>query len=180
MGTHFDAPVHWITGRDGEDVGSIPGAKLIGPVVVLDRAAEAERDADYLVEIEDVDSLGELPTGGWLLLRTGWSARHDDREAFINGSRWPGVSVDCARYLAKETELQGYGCEHVGIDWGRGYEMDPPYPMHHYMLGAGKYGLASLVDLSEVPERGAVLIAAPLRIAGGSGAPTRVYALVPQ
>jgi kynurenine formamidase len=178
MGTHFDAPVHWITGRDGEDVGSIPGAKLIGPAVVLDRVAEAERDPDYLVEIEDVEALGELPADGWLLLRTGWSERHTDPERFLNGSSWPGVSVECSRYLTNETPLRGYGCEQVGIDWGRAYEMDPPYPMHYYMLGAGKYGLASLADLGQLPERGAVLIVAPLRIAGGSGAPVRVYALV--
>jgi kynurenine formamidase len=179
MGTHFDAPVHWITGRDGEDVGVIPGAKLIGPAVVLDRREETERDSDYLVEIEDVRSLGELPDGGWLLLRTGWSARHADPDAFVNGSSWPGVSADCARWLAQETPLRGYGCEHVGIDSGRAYELDPMYPMHYYMLGAGKYGLASLADLSALPERGAALVVAPLRIEGGSGAPTRVYALVP-
>jgi kynurenine formamidase len=179
MGTHFDAPVHWITGRDGEDVGVIPGSKLIGPAVVLDRREETERDPDYLVEIDDVRSLGELPDGGWLLLRTGWSARHGDPEAFVNGSSWPGVSAECARFLAQETSLRGYGCEHVGIDSGRAYELDPMYPMHYYMLGAGKYGLASLADLSALPERGAALVVAPLRIEGGSGAPTRVYALVP-
>lgn len=180
MGTHFDAPVHWFTGRDGEDVGVIPGSKLVGSAVVLDRREEAERDPDYLVEIDDVRALGDLPDGGWLLLRTGWSARHEDPEAFVNGSRWPGVSVECARWLAHETPLRGYGCEHVGIDAGRAYELDPIYPMHHYMLGAGKYGLASLADLGELPERGAVLVVAPLRIAGGSGAPTRVYAFVPR
>src|SRR4051812_22612229 len=102
MGTHFDAPVHWITGRGGEDVGAVPGSKLIGPAVVLDRREEAERDPDHLVEIDDVRALGDLPEGGWLLLRTGWSARHEDPEAFVNDSRWPGVSVECARWLAQE------------------------------------------------------------------------------
>jgi kynurenine formamidase len=179
MGTHFDAPVHWFTGRDGHDVGQITGAELVGPAVVVDRREEASRDPDDLLEIADVEALGPLPEGAWLLLRTGWSERHDDAQAFLNGSSWPGVSVECSRYLSELPGLRGYGCEQVGIDWGRAYELDPVYPMHHYLLGAGKYGLASLGDLGEVPERGAVLVPAPMRIAGGSGAPTRVYALVP-
>jgi kynurenine formamidase len=180
MGTHFDAPVHWFTGRDGENVGSITGDKLIGPAVVIDRREQAAADPDYLLEVADVEAAGPLQPGTWLLLRTGWSARHDDPAAFLNGSSWPGVTVECSQYLASLPELRGYGCEHVGIDWGRAYELDPMYPMHHYLLGAGKYGLASLGDLSALPERGAALVVAPMRIAGGSGAPTRVYALVPR
>jgi kynurenine formamidase len=98
--------------------------------------------------------------------------------AFVNDSHWPGVTVQCARYIAEQTTLRGYGTEQVGIDAGLAFQFDPPFPMHHYLLGAGKYGLASLGTLEALPERGAVLIAAPLRIEGGSGSPSRIYALV--
>jgi kynurenine formamidase len=187
MGTHFDAPIHWISGRDGKDTASIPGAELIGPVVVLDRTDEVESDPDYLLEVADVNELerrlGPLPEGGWLLMRTGWAERHDDHERFIlqdaDGAHWPGMTAECARRLA-DSPLRGYGSEQVGTDAGLAYTFDPPYPAHHVLLGAGKYGLASLANLAGLPEQGAVLVAAPLRIVGGTGSPARVYALVPK
>ncbi len=188
MGTHFDAPVHWITGRDGDDVSHIPPERLIGPAVVLDRTAEVAGDPDYLLTVEDVKSFeeehGRLPKGGWLLFRTGWSARYGDRSAFLQaderGSHWPGADPECARFLAEQTAIRGYGTEQIGIDAGCAHELDPPYPVHHYLLGADKYGLAQLANLELLPPTGSVLVAAPLRIVDGSGSPTRVFALVPR
>jgi kynurenine formamidase len=184
VGTHFDAPVHWITGRDGDDVASIPAARLVGPAVVIDRTAEAESDPDYLLTIDDVREYEPLPAGCWLLLRTGWSARHHDRGAFLNtdetGPHWPGPAPELARYLAEQTDVLGFGTEHVGIDAGIAHSFDPIYPAHHWLLGAGKSGLASLANLDRLPPTGSVVAAAPLRIAGGSGSPVRVLALVPR
>jgi kynurenine formamidase len=187
VGTHFDAPVHWVTGRHREDVASVPPARLIGSAAVIDRTAEAHRDADYLLTIEDVRAdeaeQGPLPARGWLLLRTGWSVRHHDRASFLNtddaGPHWPGPAPQLARWLAEERDLIGFGTEHVGIDAGIAHSFDPIYPAHHWMLGAGKYGLASLANLDRMPARGAVIVAAPLRIVAGSGSPVRVLALVP-
>jgi kynurenine formamidase len=187
MGTHFDAPVHWITGRDGLDVSQVPPTDLIGPAFVLDRTEEAARDADYLLTADEIRQFeaehGPFPDGSWLLLRTGWAHRHGDNDAFVNaandGSHWPGVDVECAQYLAQETKLTGYGVEHIGIDAGMAHVFDPPYPAHHYLLGAGKYGLASLARLDRLPVSGSILIPAPLRIVDGSGSPARIYALVP-
>jgi kynurenine formamidase len=188
MGTHFDAPIHWITGRDGDDVSQIPAARLIGPAVVLDRTDEASADSDYLLTLDDVRRFeaehGTLPKGGWLLYRTGWSARYWDHSAFLesdeHGTHWPGVDPECARFLAEETEIRGLGVEQVGIDAGRAHELDPPWPAHHYLLGAGKYGLAQLTNLAQLPPTGSLLIPGPLRIARGSGSPARVFALVPR
>jgi len=185
MGTHFDAPVHWVTGRNGEELSTIPPNKLIGNAVVIDRTAEVAADPDYLLTTEDVQEFEQshgLPTDGWLLFRTGWSARHDDRAAFLGtsgtGPHWPGVTSDCARYIAEETSLRGYGSEQVGTDAGLAYDFDPPYPMHHFLLGSGKYGLASLANLHRLPITGTLLIPAPLRIEGGSGSPCRTIALI--
>lgn len=186
IGTHIDAPVHWISGRDGHDVASIPPARLIGPAVVLDFTAQVEADNDYLVTIDDIKAWeaehGELPENSWVLFRTGWDRFADDREAFLNadetGSHTPGMTAEAAKWLAEEKPISGIGVETVGIDAGRGAELDPPFAAHYHLLGNDKYGITSLQNLSQLPTTGAVIVVAPLPIVGGTGSPTRVYALV--
>ncbi|MCW2939247.1 MAG: cyclase family protein [Actinomycetia bacterium] len=185
-GTHFDAPVHWITGRDGEDVSQVAPRRLVGPAVVLDVAAHAAADPDFLLEIEHVrewtKAHGPLPEGGWLLYRTGWDSRSGDQAEFLNadetGPHSPGISPECAHWLAEETPLIGLGVETVGTDAGAAHSFDPPFPCHSFFLGAGKYGLTQLRNLDRLPATGAVLVASPLPIVGGSGSPARVLALV--
>jgi kynurenine formamidase len=178
VGTHFDAPIHWITGRDGEDVASVPPARLVGPAVVIDKSAEAGEDPDYLLTVDDVRAAGPLPEGGWLLLRTGWDARASDQEAFLNGGHTPGPDAECARWLAEESPIAGFGCETVGTDAGIAHSFDPPFPVHSFLLGAGKYGLTQLANLAELPPTGAVIVVAPLKLVDGTGSPSRVLALV--
>jgi kynurenine formamidase len=181
-GTHFDAPVHWLPGKDLDDVSQIPPGRLVGPAAVLDFSAQAAADPDFLLEREHVEAWqeehGPLPAGGWLLYRTGWDVRTGEEE-FLNGGHTPGVAVDCARWLAEETEVVGIGVETVGTDAGLagGFE-DKPYPCHWYFQGAGKYGLTQLKNLARLPAQGAVVVASPLPIVGGSGSPARVLALV--
>jgi len=185
-GTHFDAPVHWITGRDGEDVSQVPAASLIAPAVVLDFSAQSAENPDFLLEIEHVKQWeadhGPLPEGGWLLYRTGWDARSRSQQEFLNadenGPHTPGISVECARWIAEESPVLGLGTETVGTDAGAAHSFDPPFPCHAMLLGAGKYGLTQLQNLATLPTTGAVVIAGPLPIVGGSGSPTRVLALV--
>ena len=185
-GTHFDAPVHWVTGASGEDVAQVPAGRLIAPAVVLDFAAQAAADPDFLLEIEHVRQWeadnGPLPAGGWLLYRTGWDARSSSQQAFLNasetGPHTPGISVACAQWLATRDELIGLGVETVGTDAGAAHSFDPPFPCHASLLGAGKYGLTQLQNLARLPARGAVLLAGPLPISGGSGSPCRALALV--
>jgi kynurenine formamidase len=187
VGTHFDAPIHWITGRENEDVSQVPPRRLIGPAAVIDRSAEAAANPDYLLTVDDIRAWeaehGPLPEGGWLLYRTGWDARAQDQAAFLNadetGPHTPGVAIDCARWLAEESPLVGVGVETVGTDAGTAHSFDPPFPCHSYMLGSNKYGLTQLANLALLPPTGSVLIAAPLKIVKGSGSPTRALALVP-
>jgi kynurenine formamidase len=187
-GTHLDAPIHWVTGQQLDDVAQIPPRRLVGPAVVLDRSAEVAKDPDYLLRIEDVEAFeaehGRLPEGGWLLYRTGWDARADDEDAFLNadetGPHTPGIAADCARWLAEERPIVGVGVETVGTDAGAAGGFDPPFPCHSYLLGAGKYGLTQLANLARLPATGALLVAAPLKIVRGSGSPVRVFALVPR
>jgi kynurenine formamidase len=188
VGTHFDAPVHWITGRDGEDVASVPPRRLVGPAVVLDFAAEAAEDPDFLLTVDHVRAFeadhGPLPEDGWLLLRTGWDARAHDEAAFLNadetGPHTPGFDAECARWLAQETPVAGVGVETVGTDAGAAHSFEPPFPVHSYLLGAGKYGVTQLANLARLPATGAVVVVAPLKLVRGTGSPARVLALVPR
>jgi kynurenine formamidase len=186
IGTHLDAPVHWVTGREGHDVSQIPPGRLIGPAAVLDFSAEAAADPDFLLEIDHVKDWiathGELADGTWLLYRTGWDVYADDQERFLNadetGSHTPGISAACAEWLATSTPISGFGVETVGIDAGNAGGFDPPFPAHFHLLGNDKYGITSLQNLRSLPPTGALLVVAPLPIVGGTGSPTRVLALV--
>jgi len=185
-GTHFDAPVHWVTGRGGQDVSQVPLTRLIAPAAVLDFTAQAAGDADFLLEVDHIKEWesqhGALPEGGWLLYRTGWDARSHDQDTFLNanetGPHTPGVSVECARWLAQEAPVIGFGVETVGTDAGAAHSFDPPFPCHSSMLGADKYGLTQLQNLALLPPQGAVVVVLPLPITGGSGSPCRALALV--
>ncbi len=185
-GTHFDAPVHWVTGKDGPDVSQVPPKHLVAPAVVVDKSAECAANPDFLLEVAHLEEWqrqhGPLPEGGWLLYRTGWDARANDQAAFLNadetGPHTPGVSVECARWLAERAPIVGLGVETVGTDAGAAHSFDPPFPCHTFMHGAGKYGLTQLANLGALPPTGAVLVVAPLPIVGGSGSPARALALV--
>jgi kynurenine formamidase len=185
-GTHFDAPIHWVTGRDADDVSQVPAQRLIGPAAVIDMSAEAAENPDFLLEVDHIQvwqkTHGPLPEGGWLLYRTGWDARSGDQAAFLNandtGPHTPGFSIECAKWIAEEAKVIGVGVETVGTDAGAAHSFDPPFPCHTFLLGANKYGLTQLRNLDRLPPTGAVLIAAPLPIVAGSGSPARVLALV--
>ncbi len=184
-GTHFDAPNHWVTGKDLDDVSRVPARRLVGPAAVIDKTAEVAADPDYLLDVADIAKWeaehGALPDGGWLIYRTGWSAHGDDPAAFANadeaGPHTPGLTPDAARHLSG-TGILGIGVETVGTDAGAAFGFEPPFPCHAMFLGAGKYGLTQLRNVDRLPATGAVVIAAPLPIVNGSGSPCRVLALV--
>jgi len=180
-GTHFDAPIHWVTGRGGDDVSQIPLGRLVAPAAVLDCRAQVAADPDFLLEVAHIRAWesqhGPLPAG-WLLVRTGWDGRSREPLAYANDGHTPGISAECARWLAEQAPIIGVGVETVGTDAGAAHGFDPPFPCHALLLGADKYGLTQLQNLALLPPTGAVVIAGPLPIVGGSGSPTRVLALV--
>jgi len=163
-------------------VASAPPAKLVAPCAVIDKSAESAEDPDYLLTLADVKAFeaehGPLPAGGWLFLRTGWDARAHDQDAFLNDAQTPGPDVECARYLAEEAPIVGFGVETVGTDAGAAHSFDPPFPCHSYLMGSGKYGLTQLQNVALLPTTGAVLVVGPLPIVTGSGSPARAIALV--
>jgi kynurenine formamidase len=187
-GTHFDAPIHWVTGRDLPDnaCDTIPVQRFVGPACVIDIERESAADPDCLVTPDRIaqweSQHGRIPAGSWVLLRTGWS-RRKGAQAFLNvgadGPHSPGFDASASRLLALDRNVLGVGVETVGTDAGQAATFDPPFPNHTIMHGAGKFGLASLCNLDRLPPTGAVVIAAPLKIVNGSGSPLRVIAIVP-
>ena len=187
-GTHFDAPIHWITGKDLPDnaCDTIPAARFVGPACVIDVEREVAADADFLLTPARIaqweSEHGRIPKGAWVLLRTGWS-RRTDRSAFLNagadGPHSPGFHATASTMLARDRDVLGVGVETIGTDAGQAGTFDPPFPNHGIMHGAGKFGLASLCNLDRLPATGAVVIAAPLKIVRGSGSPVRVFAITP-
>lgn len=187
-GTHFDAPVHWITGKDLPDsaTDTIPARRFVGPACVIDVTAAVEHNEDFLLMPEHVEawekSHGRIPAGAWVLLHTGWSQRRD-APSFLNvrddGPHTPGFHQSTSLLLAQDRDILGVGVETVGTDAGQAGAFDPPFPNHSIMHGAGKFGLASLCNLDQLPPTGAVVIAAPLKLVQGSGSPLRVIAIAP-
>ena len=187
-GTHFDAPIHWITGKDlpGNACDTIPASRFVGPACVIDVTADVAANADFLLRPERIveweGQHGTIPPRSWVLLRTGWSRRTDAAQ-FVNadadGPHSPGFDARASALLAHERDVLGVGVETIGTDAGQAGRFDPPFPNHTIMHGAGKFGLASLCNLDQLPPTGAIVIAAPLKIVAGSGSPVRVLAIVP-
>ncbi len=186
-GTHFDAPVHWVSGKDlpNNATDSIPPERFIGPACVIDCSKESAADPDFLLAKDKIQKWekqhGRIPPKAWVLMRTDWSKRQDPVE-YQNfddtGQHTPGPDVDAVKFLVQERDILGFGTESIGTDAGQAYHLRPPYPCHYFMHGAGRYGLQCLTNLDQLPPTGAVVVAAPLKIRNGSGSPLRAIALV--
>jgi len=179
-GTHLDAPIHFPPGTIPVD--KIPVKQFFGPAVVIDVKAEGAKNADYLLEAAHVEAWekrhGKIPAGAIVLLRTGWASRWPDVKRYRNQDaqgkmHFPGFSVEAVKLLI-DRKVSGLGCDTLSVDYGASSD----YPVHHLGLGAGIYNLENLADLGKLPESGAYLIVAPIKLEGGSGGPVRVFALL--
>jgi kynurenine formamidase len=180
-GTHLDAPAHFPPGKATVD--QIPANKFFGPAVLLDVRDEAAKDADYRLPVSQIEKWehahGRIPLGAIVLLRTGWASRWPDAQRYRNQDKqgkmhFPGFSTDAAKILI-DRSVSGLGCDTLSVDYGASED----FSVHHLALGAGLYHLENLSDLSKVPEAGAFLVVAPIKLEGGSGGPVRVFVLLP-
>jgi kynurenine formamidase len=186
-GTHFDAPQHWITGKDYPDgaTDTIPPKNFIGPVNVIDCSADVAKNPDFLLTVDHIKAWeqkhGEIEKGSWVVMRSDWYKRNGSEKDFLNadesGPHSPGPTAEAVQYLI-DKGVTGWGSETVGTDAGSAGGMTPPFPAHNLMHKHNRYGLASLCNLDKLPPKGAVIIAAPLKIKHGTGSPLRVLALV--
>lgn len=187
-GTHFDAPAHWVTGKDyaANTVDTIEPRRFIAPACVVDASAEVAADPDWLLGVDFLQAWearhGRIAAGSWLIFRTDWSRRVSDPAAFLNmredGAHTPGPTQQTVEWLIRERDVQGFGVETINTDAGQSYAWPLPYPCHTLMHGANKYGLQCLKNLDQLPPKGALIFSAPLKIEQGSGSPLRVLALV--
>jgi kynurenine formamidase len=186
-GTHIDAPLHFAEGRDAVD--EIPLERLVAPAVVVDVSAAAAADPDYLVSVADVEAWevehGALAPGVILLIRTGFSSRWPDAAAYLGTAErgeaavadlhFPGLDPELARWLVANRTVAAVGIDTASIDYGQ----STLYESHRALYEANIPGLENLNTLDRLPPTGAFLVALPMKIAGGSGAPLRVVAIVP-
>ncbi len=179
-GTHLDAPIHFPPGKTTVD--KIPSSQFFGMAVVFDARSESAADADYLLPAARISEWegrhGQIPVGAVALLRTGWSSRWPDVRSYRNQDaagrmHFPGFSVEAVERLI-ERKVNGIGCDTMSVDCGASDQ----FAVHRLALGAGLYHLENLSDLSELPEKGAFLVVAPIKLEGGSGGPVRVFALL--
>jgi len=187
-GTHFDAPKHWITGRDFPDgaTDTLDVQRLVAPVNVLDFSTACAANPDFLLTVDHIKTWegqhGAINAGEWFVLRSDWDKRAYDEGLFLNanatGPHTPGPTAEAIQYLIGKG-IVGWGSQCIGTDAGQAGGMTPPFPAHNLLHANNRFGLASLANLDKLPPKGAILIAAPLKIKGGTGSPIRALALVP-
>ena len=184
-GTHLDAPIHFAEGRP--TVGEIPLERLAGPAFVIDVAARCARDPDYAAAAADFESFEaahrRIPEGAVVLVRTGWGSRWpdvkrymgDDTPGSADNLHFPGISPDAARLLASR-RIHAVGIDTASLDPGTSTD----FPAHRIFAAAGIPGLENVANLDALPAAGAAVMALPMKIGEGSGAPCRIAALLPK
>lgn len=180
-GTHMDAPAHFDPG--GRTVDRFSAAELVLEAAVIDAREACERDLDYELEATELEAFeaahGRLPESGAVLLCTGWGRHRDDPAAMLGvdrgggGLRFPGFAPSAAEVIV-ERGVAGIGTDTLSVDPGAASS----FPVHHTTLPADLWHLEGLVNLDQLPARGATLVIGVLPLVGGSGSPARVLALV--
>lgn len=180
LGTHLDAPNHFVKGQVGVD--EIPLEKLVAPLVVIDIRTAVSDDADYQLTVDDLNAWeqrnGFIPPRSVVFALTGWGTRWSDFESYKNADgegtlHFPGFSPESAEWLVQEREISGLGIDTLSVDPG----VSQDFAVHHIVHGSGGYHIENAARLDEVPETGAWLLAAPIKIAAGTGGPTRCWAI---
>ena len=181
-GTHMDAPAHFAEGKETLD--EIPPEHFFGPAVVIDASADAAKHPDYQLPVASITrweaAHGTIPAGAIVLLNTGWAKRWPDearyRNTDANGTmHFPGYSVDAAKLLVSRG-VSGIGLDTLAVDYGPSTD----HAVHHAILSQNIFILENLGDMSGLPEAGGFVIAAPIKLAGGSGGAVRVFVIVPR
>jgi kynurenine formamidase len=181
FGTHMDAPLHF--DPQGESLDQIAVEKFVLPAVVVDVTAAAASSPDYRVTVADLEQWenahGPMPSGGAVLIHTGWASRWPSQERFMNQDargvmHFPGLSIEAARYLLDHAHPVCFGIDTPSVDCGSSKD----FKVHRLITAAGLYILENLANLHLLPATGVCLIALPMKLQGGTGSPTRVVALV--
>jgi kynurenine formamidase len=186
-GTHMDAPVHFAKGRESADAVALE--RLVGSAVVVDVAAACAADPDHAIDTGELEAFesahGRIPDGAIVLLRTGWGAFWPDRARYLGTAergpaavaklRFPGLGADAARWLVEQRRVGAVGIDTASIDPGRSKQFET----HRVLGAAGVPALENVASLDRLPARDFEVVALPMKIGGGSGAPLRAIAILP-
>ena len=186
-GTHIDSPLHFAEGNQGVD--EIPITRLIAPAVVVDVTAACDHNPDYLVSAEDITrwekTHGRIPQGTIVLVRTGWGKYWPDPKRYLgtdeHGAKavpklhFPGISGE-ASHLLVDRKVSGVGIDTASVDYGQSKD----FQTHRILYAQNIYGLENIANLNRLPPTGALLIALPMKIKGGTGGPVRIVAVLPE
>lgn len=168
----------------GKSLDEIPVQNLLLGAAVVDVRAAVSSNPDYRLTAQDLEKWekahGPFPRGGAVLVLTGWGSRWPSQARYMNQDakgvmHFPGFSLEAAHYLLDHAHPQAIGIDTASIDYGPSQNFE----VHHLTMHAGLYHLENVAHLEQLPATGAVLIALPMKLRGGSGSPTRVIALVP-
>lgn len=186
MGTHMDAPSHFVKG--GLNIDDIPVSKFIAPAAVINIVARAEEDSRAMVNIEDLQqweaTTEQSLNGTIVLVNSGWGKKWNDRAAYLGTTdeedlstlSFPGISGEAAQWLVDNRDVLGVGMDALSVDTG-GSENNPT---HNIILGKGLFALENVANVDKIPIYGAKLYVMPVKLGRASGAPTRIVATFPK
>jgi kynurenine formamidase len=184
-GTHMDAPIHF--SRDGATVDRVPLGEMIGPAAVIDFSARAANDPDATLSVDDISryeaAFGKIPGGAIVVARSGWGKFWPDKNRYLGtdkpgdvaGLRFPGFSAQAAEFLLNNRNVKAIAIDTASMDPG----ISKDFPVHRLWLGANKPGFENLANADRLPPKGATLFCIPMKMGDGTGAPTRIFALLP-
>jgi kynurenine formamidase len=187
-GTHADAPIHF--GKNGRTIDQVPLEEWIGPAARIDVTAKCEKDRDYLLQVDDIRQWeaahGRLPARAWVIMYTGIDTKYYPDKKKVLGTdmpgeaalpylSFPGFSPQVAEFLVKERDITGLALDTPSIDYGKSQD----FKVHQILLGANKLALENIAHLDKLPDTGAMLYVMPMMIGQGTGAPARVFAVLP-
>ncbi len=187
-GTHADAPIHFA--KNGRTIDRVPLDEWIGPAVKIDVRAQCQKNRDYLLTAADIEAwekkFGTIPDGAWVIMFTGIDGMFypdkkkvlgtDKRgEAALPELSFPGFGPESIEYLLKNRNIRGIAIDTPSIDYGKSKD----FKVHQILCGANKLALENIANLDRLPETGATLYVIPMLIKEGTGAPARVFAVLP-
>ena len=184
-GTHMDAPLHF--NRDGMSVDQVPMSYFVGPAVVIDFSARSLNYPDATLVVEDIHAYerthGEIPSGAIVIGRSGWGRFWPDKKHYLGSDKpgdvadlhFPGFSPEAVKFLLTDRNVMALAIDTASLDPGNSRD----FPVHRMWLGANRVGFENLANADKLPFSGATIFCIPMKIDKGTGAPARIFAVLP-
>lgn len=187
-GTHFDAPLHF-GNPYSRTVEQVELHELMGYGVIIDISEKALANRDYLVSIADFTGweriYGQIPERAIVLLHTGYGRFWPDPLAYtgtelfgaeaVQHLSFPGLDPEAAEWLVDNRGINAIGIDTPSIDRGKSTH----FKSHRILCAADITIYENVANLDQLPPKGSFIIALPMKIKGGSGAPLRIVAMIP-